>query len=444
MTKKTITFNQLTLPFEVQKDTWDLRMAKSETRLNRKEQLRILTEADTAFVPVSVEEDEDTFYFSFQVDTNKKKWQDIMKLARNEKLRLLCNTAELNQYIPTRLTFFLHPENVVYDDNLMPAVIYRGIRGLMPPYELNEKEFYKQMQCFAIALFTKKYTYDELYNGSLKNAQDTEFERAVNETENLQQLIAFLQSSYESEQKKTEREMQIVPVKRFRLFRILAGVMISISILLAIPLGYLAFVKQPLQEKLLAAHGHYLASNYNEVITALDGVKPEDLPNDTKYILATSYIQGENLSDEEKQIVMKNVSLKSETDYLLYWIYNGRGAFDESIDKAKFLDDPRLVMYGLIKKIEQTKSNPDLEGEERDDQLAQLTSELEQYREQYVETDEEEEEETRTEEVIDTEVGSEETNADVEETHVEEPQNEETNDPTENQANNDGEGNEEE
>lgn len=407
MKNKTITFGQLTLPFEVKDNTWKLHMAKSQTQVKSSEQLRILTEADGAFVPLEAEEDQDTFYFSYQVNPDNKKWQDILKLPRNDKLRLLCNTAKLEKYLSTRITFFLHPENIVYDDNLMPTVIYRGIRDLMPPYRMNEKEFHKQLQCLAVALFSKKYNFDQLYNGSLKNAQDTEFERAVNDTKNLAELINLLQNSYRMEQNKTEKEMQLVPVKRFALFKRLTWIMIAVSVLFALPLIYLAFEKLPFQEDLLTAHGHYLASDYNGVITTLEKENPERLPNETKYILASSYIQVESLSDEEKEVILKNVSLKSEPDYLLYWIYNGRGEFDESIDKAKFLDDPTLVMYGLIKKIEQTKNNPDLEGKERDEQLEELTAELEQYREEYVETDEEEE--TWTEEALETEVGSEET-----------------------------------
>src|SRR5699024_11594338 len=56
-----------------------------------------------------------------------------------------------------------------------------------------------------------------------------------------------------------------------------------------------------------------------------------------------------------------------DKDYLLYWIYNGHGEFEESMDKAKFLDDPQLIMYGLIKQIEQAKNDPSLEGSERDE-----------------------------------------------------------------------------
>jgi uncharacterized membrane protein YukC len=75
---------------------------------------------------------------------------------------------------------------------------------------------------------------------------------------------------------------------------------------------------------------------------------------------------------------------------LLYWIYNGRGEFEESMEKAKYIDDAQLIMYGLIQQIEEAKNNPDLTGEERDERLNDLNDELASYREDYNLIEEEE------------------------------------------------------
>src|SRR5699024_9823537 len=113
------------------------------------------------------------------------------------------------------------------------------------------------------------------------------------------------------------------------------------------------------------------------------GENPEKLPAANKYILASSYITVESLADDEKENIMKNVSLKSDENYLLYWIYNGRGDFEESVDTAKYIDDPQLIMYGLIKKIEQAKNDPDLTGTEREEEVNELQEQLNKYREEY-------------------------------------------------------------
>jgi len=272
---------------------------------------------------------------------------------------------------------------ILFDDNLMPVVTYRGLRNLIPPFEQDEAVFLKQFKCYIIALTSEKYDFDQLYHGSLRNADDTEFQRQVRDMESLAQLETFLLETYREEQNKTERTQVLVSSKKFRLFRQLAIIMILVSVLLATPLAYYGLVKSPYQDKLLEAHGKYLSSNYGEIISILLAEDPEKLPFQTQYILADSYIHVENLLDREKEVILRNVSLKSDTDYLLYWIYNGRGEFEESLEKAKYIDDVQLIMYGLIKQIEEARNDPELTGSEREERLNELQDELDRYQEEY-------------------------------------------------------------
>ncbi|SDZ50468.1 type VII secretion protein EssB [Evansella caseinilytica] len=390
MKEKKVQFDTLNLYFQTEGSVWQTKIAKSLTQVKDIRQLGLMTELSEHFVPVTVQEEEDLFSLSFTVDQEKKQWKDVKQLHRNEKLRLLCNVAKLENWLSTRVTFFLHPENLVFDDNLMPSIIYRGIRDLFPPYEMKENHFLKQLKCFSIALLSKVHTFDDLYHGSLKNAKETEFERKVMESDNLHDLITYLEECYQKEQKHTEKTMELVPKKRFRLFKQLAIIMITLSVLLAAPLAYYVFVQVPYQDKLLTSHGHFLANDYGSVISSLRGEDAEKLPMRNKYILAYSYVQVEELPDSDKEAIMRNISLRSDENYLLYWIYNGRGNFEESIETAKYLDDPRLIMYGLIMQIEQAKNNPKLTGSEREEELRGLQDELDKYKETYIDTDEEE------------------------------------------------------
>ncbi|MGE6260580.1 type VII secretion protein EssB [Heyndrickxia sporothermodurans] len=383
MKEKTIVMESMTFPFIINENQWQLKLAKSQTHVQDLRQLAIIGEDLDFFVPVEISKEDDLLTFTFTVNQDSKKWDDICKLSRNDKLRLLCNVARFRKLLTSRITFFLHPDNLIFDENLIPSLVYRGIREIVPPYEINQETFLLQYKCLAIALFSKKYSFEDLYSGSWKNAKDTEFERQIGEVEDCDELIKLLENHYIKEKIEYEKNMQTVPKKRFRLFKQLSFIVIALAVILAIPLIYFSFIKAPFQEHLLEAHRHFLALDYGKVINDLQGEKPEKLPDSAKYILAYSYVKSEPLNESEKEVIMKNVSLKSDENYLLYWIYNGRGDFESSVDYAKNIDDPVLIMYSIVKKIEKAKNDPELSGTEKEEAVQKYQEQLKTYTEKY-------------------------------------------------------------
>jgi type VII secretion protein EssB len=383
MNEISIQWESITYKFLILNNSWQLNLPKSQTRVKDVRQLALINNDSDLFVPAMVEEGDNMFTFSFEVDPRANTWEDVQKLNRKDKLRLLYNLARFKKILTTRMTFFLHPNNLIFDDNLLPSIVFRGIRELIPPHELNEEKLLLQYKCLIVALFSKKYTFDELYSGSLKNAKDTPFERQVGELDDFGALIKFLEEQYIKEKIELENTMVHVPAKRFRLFKQLTFTMITLVVILAVPLVYLSFVKTPFQEDLLEADRHFLSLDYGDVINDLEDQTPEKLPDTSKYVLAYSFIKTEKLSEDQKEVILKNISIKSDPNYLLYWIYNGRGDFARTIDLAKYIDDPQLIMYGLIKQIEQAKNDPDLSGTEREKKVQKYQEQYNTYADKY-------------------------------------------------------------
>ncbi|EEM05740.1 type VII secretion protein EssB [Bacillus pseudomycoides] len=383
MTEKTIQIDSMEYRFEIEEDTWKLELAKSQTQVKDTRQLELLTEKSSMFLPVTIEEHDDTFTFTYTVEKKLLKWEDVKKLERNEKLRLIRNLSHFQEYLHRRITFFLHPDNLVFDANLMPFIIHRGIREIAPPKPLTENQFLLHYKCFIIALFSKKHSYDDLYAGLLESAKETTFEQNVVNMESFEELKQFIEVNFLKEQAKAEKTMQLVPKKQFKLFKYLAFSFAAATVILAAPVVYYTFMKVPYQNTLLEANKNFLATDYDKVISNLNEEEFESLPLASKYELAYSYLKVEKLSDEQKAAIMKNVTLKSDEKYLLYWIYNGKGNFDKSLDLAKSVDDPQLIMYGLIKQIEAVKNNPDLPGKERDEKLKTFEQQLNEYKKKY-------------------------------------------------------------
>ncbi|CAM4179611.1 Type VII secretion protein EssB [Bacillus manliponensis] len=385
MTEEKIVMGETEYQFEIDGDKWSLEVAKSQTYVKDFRQLQLFMEPSTVFVPATVKEDDSTYTFMYVVDKKYKKWKDVKELERNEKLRLLRNIARFKMYLHKRVTFFMHPDNIVFDDNFIPYIVHRGIRDIVPPKPLSDEQFLTQYKCLIVALFSKKYTYDDLYGGLLESQQETAFEQNVASINDYDELIQLLNKSFEKEQTTAEKSMQLVPKKRFKLFKYLSYSFIAATVVLLMPLIYLLFMKVPYQNTLLAANTSFIADNYDEVIQHLQDEEVESLPTTAKYELAYSYIRVERLADKQKETIMKNVSLKSDEKYLMYWIYNGKGDFDKSLDLGRQLGDAQLIMYGLIQKIEALKNDKELSGKERDDQLKKYEQQLKDYEKEYSE-----------------------------------------------------------
>lgn len=137
----------------------------------------------------------------------------------------------------------------------------------------------------------------------------------------------------------------------------------------------------PYQDRLLTANENFLKTDYSKVITDLEDEKPENLPQTAKYQLAFSYLQGEQLDDKKKENIMKTLSLKSDQENLLYWIYNGRGDFDASLDTGKRLQDNVLILYALTKQLEEVQNDKSISGDQAVEKQTKIEEELKKYQE---------------------------------------------------------------
>lgn len=394
MIERKVYIDPLSIEFTVKGSQWTTTLAKSQTNVTDYNQLQLITASHAHAHPLQVEEQEDVYAFSFTIPERAKEWKEMKELPRNDKLRALSNISTILPLATTRITYMIHPNNLTFDENLIPSIIYRGARDLIPPYTIDEADLLKQYKCYCIAMFSEKYTFDDLYTGSLKDALDHRFARDVYEAASAGDLTELLKEKFIDEQNKTEEQKAFVSKRRFRLYKQMAIWMTSVTVLVLGLLFYIVFAITNFQDKQLSAHKDFLAEDYGEVIRTLKDEKVKKLPHQAAYILAYSYVTVERLSDPEKNAIMKNISLSSNENYLYYWIYNGKGDFEESIDTAKYIDDPQLVIYGLIKKLEEVQNDPQLTGAERDEQAKEIRDELNRYTEEYNLLEEEEEEAT--------------------------------------------------
>ena len=99
----------------------------------------------------------------------------------------------------------------------------------------------------------------------------------------------------------------------------------------------------------------------------------------TIHDIAYSYIQGLEFSDNQRKVILNNVTLKSDDLYLNYWIQVGRNDFEDALDTAKRINDSDLIIYALTQEMKKVREDDSLSGKDRETKLESLEGEYKKY-----------------------------------------------------------------
>lgn len=377
-----IVFDQVEYDYEKTDTQWTVSIKKSSAHLKNEDRLAILKVPEAHFLPGNYEVTEDKLIFNYTIQRPGHTVKEMQELDTVEKLKAAVNLLSFGELTQFPYTFFLHPENIYFDYNLIPAIAYRGIKEQMPPMEMNQEFLLRNMKCYLISLFLTDYKFEDLYAGNLETVTGTEFINRIKAADSMEDLADYIKPLYMQKAAEEEEKYQKVDKKTYKWSRQLAlwfggALVVSLAALI-----YFVFIRSPFQNRLLEADSHFVQNNYTEVISTLNSIKSEDLPATQKYMMAYSVVHGQSFNEEQKQVILNNVSLKSDVNYLDYWIHIGQGNYEEAIDLAKKIGDYDLILYGIAQIREQIINNPELSGEEREQQLSQYETQYEEYSEE--------------------------------------------------------------
>ena len=137
--------------------------------------------------------------------------------------------------------------------------------------------------------------------------------------------------------------------------------------------------EKPKNEAFTESHANFLGQNYSQVVSTLSPYSIKSMPNVTLYELAYSVVSNERLDEEQKDNVLSNITLQTDTDYLSYWIYIGRGEAENAVDLARSMEDGELITFGLLIRREEIQADEDLSGEEKQTLIEDIDREIEEY-----------------------------------------------------------------
>ncbi|KWW16648.1 hypothetical protein AS888_23790 [Peribacillus simplex] len=341
-------------------------------------ELQLIHEADDALQRhIEVTEDEvqirvnppaSFFVFSRAREKNViRQWvssYQIVKKIRNHQL--------------TRLMLAVCPENIVFDSSMSPYFLHYGVRDSLPPYEQDQDMLFQETKATISALVDGQHSFEEylLYHQTLKLSNEAQSILAAGTWDELSTIIQSRIDALEKE----EKAFVHIPEKKWKTARYtLMGTMIAIVPLLFFTI-YTLFISQPRNTAYVESGESFLTQKYSEVIDRLENYDPRKMPYVVQYELARSYVTYEPLEGAARKNVENAITLQTDSQYLLYWIYIGRGENEDAIDLARIMEDRELIMYGLINQKEQIKLDDRLSGEEKETQLKEVDTELIQYK----------------------------------------------------------------
>ena len=328
---------------------------------------------DNHFIPCKISIEDENLKFEYDIDA----LQECIKVKNDFKENIFIFLLDVSKLIDkiSEYKFNIDPSNLYYDYQYNVRIKNRDIRKEIN--RLDSEDFINQYKSLIGAMIQSKYKYEDYYKGGLDLLTKDRFLKQIYKLDTINEITSVLKDKL-NEIKKDDIENKVLVSKRKIKSNSRIRIVTSIlSVGLLIISSYIFLVVIPLKDKLLNASNAFIQSDYENVINSLKGVKVEKLPKESRYILANSYVNSENLSSSQKKNILGTISLQSQDDILNFWIQQGNLQLDKAIDTAKKLGDNELVMYSLIKKEQEILNDDKLNGANKEEALNKVRDEIE-------------------------------------------------------------------
>ncbi|WP_297818477.1 type VII secretion protein EssB [uncultured Lactobacillus sp.] len=290
---------------------------------------------------------------------------NLKKFSQLERLQLIQNAFWMfkndSQVVP-----FINPHNLYFVGNRI-IVVHRGFAEEIAPFKEDNASILKQLRALIIYALEPKQDFEQLVNGGrgLKNT----FIQNIEKANTFDQIEAIVEKQIQALVREKRENLVVVRKKRYLSLKWLSIVMSALAGILAVlAIVWGAFVL-PKKQNIIDAQSDYMSSNYTKAVEHLEKYQPQDLPKNAKYVLASSYINLDNLSNKQKKAVLKTISPLSANNTLEYWIQIGRGNYQSALSIAKNIGDDQYILHAYTKLYSQTKNNMQMNGAQKQEKL---------------------------------------------------------------------------
>ncbi|AYG00471.1 type VII secretion protein EssB [Lactococcus allomyrinae] len=325
---------------------------------------------------VNVKEENESWVLSYSIPENSKSLATAIQntKSRLEKLKLAQKLSSLADLVNQFDIPFIHPENIMLEGETL-FVVHFGLKGLIVPNKMTSIEFINSYKALIFNIFNSKSSF-EAFIASTRSVND-KFTQTINDFNTISEITSFINQEVEKETVKVNQKLTNVSKGRYRFFKYFG----IFAIILALVLGwftYSYYSNNQKQNAVITAQTDFLTNNYAQTQTDLQSYSPNQLPKSARYILAVSSVNLSDLSMSQKQSILNNVSTKSDNNTLNYWVYTGRGDFNQALNLAQNLGDKQLTLLAYTNLYEATKLNTTMNGAKKQQLLDKYNKQIQE------------------------------------------------------------------
>lgn len=296
-----------------------------------------------------------------------------VNLTKIEKLELLYRLVIIMQDELQNYEYSIAPENIYLDVDNNIKILEKKIKI----EDYSDKKL-REIKALSGYLLLKGKNYEELLDVDNKDLQkDSELQKiyALKDMKIIQEEIEGMlkkeKGSFREKKvvvnKKTYRNLQ----KNKGLYRIALVITVIIIIILS---GYI----MPFKNKEVKLYNAYVQSDYTQMLNVMENVKVSRMTSEEKYIASIATIKTQSeLNDKQKENILNQINVKTDTDILDYWVYIGQGNFEEANNKGIAVNNADMQIYALLLMIDEVQNDESLEATERKELVDDYTAQVE-------------------------------------------------------------------
>lgn len=270
---------------------------------------------------------------------------------------------------------YIHPKNIFLQGSVI-KILHYGLEGIMNPIPYTSETFLMNYKALVVSILRPKLDFEPLVNGI--SAISDSLVQDIIACKTYDEVVKYINEAYDKAYQEEKKTKIVVSKRNWRIFSIGMGIFSVATITLGAFAAYFYFWSIPVQKATVSAQSQFISKHYDDVADELQEFKVNRLGKEAKYVLASSYVHLDDLSEEQKSSVLNTITPSSEENLLDYWIYLGRGDYKKSLDLAQNIGDDQLTLHAYTNLYEQTREDKNMKGADKQKKLSEYRKEIEE------------------------------------------------------------------